>query len=562
MNTPSPAIVSDLAVQRLPKYALIALCVIYVLTGSFGRDPWKSIDLTSLGYMMSLANHSSSLFNINMAGIAPELDALLPYWLGMLAMQWLTWLSPDIAARSVFALFNLFGMGCLWLGIYFLGRNPKAQPVAFAFGGQANPKDYAWSMADAGLLAYIACLGLALPSHEITPMAFQLNSVCIIFASAASLAFYPTIGIMGVLLSSILLSLSGAPTIGSIFFAGISILWLQHPQSTKNQKLFLVAAFITIVSLIFYLELWQWRIVKTYELRAKIKEQAELLIWFLWPAWPLAAWSIWKWRSHWQQQAWTQHLTIPIFFFVITLFSSLFTENSDRTLLLVLPSISALAAFALPTFSRAAASLVDWFTLLFFTVCALAIWIVWISLETGIPTQPALNVYKLVPGYMHQFQLLPLITAVAATVFWIKLVIWRVGRHPSALWKSLILPAGGTSLCWILLMTLWLPFLDHALSYRTWTQQLRQIIGNDTCIYFSNIDRHQIAGFSFHGNFVFEHISEPKQTCHWLLIKPSQKTTPSIPNKSEWLFQQTMVRPGDKNDVISIYKRVAPSKHD
>ena len=130
MNTPSPAIVSDLAVQRLPKYALIALCVIYVLTGSFGRDPWKSIDLTSLGYMVSLANHSSSLFNINMAGIAPELDALLPYWLGMLAMQWLTWLSPDIAARSVFALFNLLGMGCLWLGIYFLGRNPKAQPVA------------------------------------------------------------------------------------------------------------------------------------------------------------------------------------------------------------------------------------------------------------------------------------------------------------------------------------------------------------------------------------------------------------------------------------------------
>ena len=161
MNTPSPAIVSNIAARRLPKYSLFILCIVYVLAGSFARDPWKSVDLTSLGYMMSLIDSSSSLLNINMAGITPELDALLPYWLGMAAIKLLPWLSPDVAARLTFAALNLLGMACLWHAIYFLGRNPKAQPVAFAFGGQATPKEYSCAMADAGILAYVACLGLS-----------------------------------------------------------------------------------------------------------------------------------------------------------------------------------------------------------------------------------------------------------------------------------------------------------------------------------------------------------------------------------------------------------------
>ncbi|MCK7494257.1 MAG: hypothetical protein MZW92_25940 [Comamonadaceae bacterium] len=43
---------------------------------------------------------------------------------------------------------------------------------------------------------------------------------------------------------------------------------------------------------------------------------------------------------------------------------------------------------------------------------------------------------------------------------------WRTGRHREALWKSLVLPAGGVALCWLLLMTLWLPLLDYARSPR------------------------------------------------------------------------------------------------
>ena len=46
------------------------------------------------------------------------------------------------------------------------------------------------------------------------------------------------------------------------------------------------------------------------------------------------------------------------------------------------------------------------------------------------------------------------------------LVKWRAGRHRAAIWKSLVLPAGGAALCWLLLLTLWLPLLDYARSYK------------------------------------------------------------------------------------------------
>ena len=66
-------------------------------------------------------------------------------------------------------------------------------------------------------------------------------------------------------------------------------------------------------------------------------------------------------------------------------FTAVLSPNSDRALLLSLPALATLAAFALPTFERSVSALIDWFTLLFFSGCALIIWVVWISLMTGVP---------------------------------------------------------------------------------------------------------------------------------------------------------------------------------
>jgi hypothetical protein len=49
MNLPSPAIVAQAAVRRLPRLALWLFCAAYVVPGFLGRAPWKSADMTAAG---------------------------------------------------------------------------------------------------------------------------------------------------------------------------------------------------------------------------------------------------------------------------------------------------------------------------------------------------------------------------------------------------------------------------------------------------------------------------------------------------------------------------------
>jgi hypothetical protein len=557
VNTPSPVLISQQAVRRFPRIALIGICLLYVMAGLTGHDPWKRIDVASFGYMWSLAQNQSTYLNLQLAGIAPEFKAYLPYWLGAWSIQWTQgWLLPEVAVRLPFSLLSLLSMALVWNGTYHLARNPQAQPVAFAFGGEAQPKDYARSLADAGLLANLACLGLALPSHETTPMAMQLYGAAALFAGACALAYFPIRALAAWSCGLLLMTMSGAPSLAFILALGSVFLWFKHPQSNGRQISMMVLIMFILAMLILGLDLWQWRILSVHELTQQWRQKTELLMWFLWPAWPLAAWTLWRWRGHWRSQVWSQHLIMPLLMFVVTLIASLLTNAPEKTLLLALPSLAALAAFALPTLSRSVAALIDWFTLLFFSGCALIMWVVWLSLQTGFPAQPALNVERLVPGFIHSFDVMSFSVALMVTAVWLKLVHWRIGRHPSAIWKSLVLPASGATLCWVLLMTLWLPILDRALSYRPWAHQLSNMMQQPHCVYAQDLERNQLAGLSYHGNFQFIPLtSNAPKTCSWLMTRRSWLQQQADQDLSGWTLAFVSKRPADKNEEIVIFQR-------
>jgi type II secretory pathway pseudopilin PulG len=48
--------------------------------------------------------------------------------------------------------------------------------------------------------------------------------------------------------------------------------------------------------------------------------------------------------------------------------------------MLALPPLAVLAAFALPTLQRSVAAAIDWFSVGFFTLGAVAIWVIYASL--------------------------------------------------------------------------------------------------------------------------------------------------------------------------------------
>ena len=133
---------------------------------------------------------------------------------------------------------------------------------------------------------------------------------------------------------------------------------------------------------------------------------------------------------------------------------------------------------------------------------------------------------------------------------------WRAGRHRSAIWKSLVLPAGGATLCWLLLMTLWLPLLDFARSYAPLIERSMQVMPGAACIETHGLSRGQIAAFQLHAH-VSVKMLDPKNHCPWLVVhKNALSTLPGKADLASWKLQGNIRHPIDRDEDLLIYRRV------
>ena len=559
--------------RRLPRLALWLFCIAYVLPGFLGRGPWKNEDIAAFGVMRELASAASNWLQPQLLGQVTGFDALMPYWLGAIAIKCLPFLDPALAVRIPFVVLLALALLATWYAVYYLARSPQAQPVAFAFGGEASPVDYARAIADAGLLALIASLGLAQLSHETTPALAQLGFTALAFYAMAASPYRRATKILGPAFGLLIglggLALSGAPTLALLFGIGGALVEWTHMRwgtgqadpAAKQQSwhwVLLIAGITLLVSLLAYsLDLWRWRIHLPGADDATAwrdwRSLGRLLLWFTWPAWPLAMWTLFRWR----RQLASRHVALPLWFAAMAVAATLTTTASDRSLLLSLPPLAALAAFALPTLKRSVASLIDWFTLLFFTGCGIIIWVVWIAMQTGVPRQPAANVAKLAPGFEPSFSWFAFLVALAATLAWTWLVKWRAGAQRAAVWKSLVLPAGGATLCWLLLMTLWMPLLDYARSFAPMSRQIAGLVDKNACVEIYGIGSAQAAALQYHGQLELRQAGA-EASCPYLIVDiEAQSTLSNTVNLPDWAFQATVRRPTDKTENVLLYKRVS-----
>jgi hypothetical protein len=562
VNHPTPAIVTQAAVRRLPGAVLWLFCLTYVLSGFLGREAWKSADMTALGYMDELARGAAPWLKPMLGGNAPDSPALLPYWLGAWAMQLApSWVSADFAARIPFVFLLGAALVATWHASYYLARTPQAQPVAFAFGGEALPRDYARAMGDAGLLAFIACLGLAQLSHETTPELAQLSFTALLFYALAALPHRKAMPSVGLVVGLFGLALSGAPVFAALLgLGGAAIHALDRPEAETTNRAGLQALAISLLSFAVAgtalgLGLLRWKISLPHALWVDWNGYAQLLVWFTWPAWPLALWTVWRWRHQLLSKTMSRHLALPVWFVLLCLGATLTTGASDRTLLLSLPAMAALAAFALPTLKRQVAALIDWFTLLFFSGCGLTIWVVWIAMQTGFPSQPAANVERLAPGFEASFSAIAFVLAVAATWAWAWLVKWRVGRHRTAIWKSLVLPAGGAALCWLLLMSLWMPLLNYAQSYGALVKRTLSQLDTPGCVETYRLGQGQVAAYQVYGKLTLQPAAKVP-VCPWLLSEPeADMSAPPTINLRYWEQAALIAHPVDRDATVLLFRR-------
>jgi 4-amino-4-deoxy-L-arabinose transferase-like glycosyltransferase len=570
VNRPTPAIVTQAGARRFPRPVLLLLCCAYVLCGFVGRDAWKSADMAALGYMVELARGSAQWLSPTLMGLPADNPAVLPYWLG----AWMLQISPDSlngadwVVRIPFMLLLALAMMATWYGTYYLARSPQAQPVAFAFGGEANPADYARVMADGGLLALMACLGLAHLSHETTPALAQLGFCGLFFFGVSALPYRRVQALVAVFIGLVGMALSGAPTLATLLGLGsacihaldpapeVSENTAPAPQPHMDSAALLIATLLA-ATLAWTLDLWRWKIELPHAQAADWNGYLQLLVWFTWPAGPMAVWTLWRWRHQLFRLHTSRHIALPTWFVTVCVCATLTTGSSDRTLLLALPALAALAAFALPTLKRQVAALIDWFTLLFFSGCGITIWVVWVAMQTGFPAQPAANVARLAPGFESSFSALGLGVALVATWAWGWLVQWRVGRHRAAIWKSLVLPSAGAALCWLLLMTLWMPLLNYAQSYTSFVQRTLDAMDETGCVETLGLSEGQIAAFQYYGKLQLRSMQLGTPVCNWLLAEPRpDSNAPEVINRTQWNLQADLRHPVDANESVLLFKRI------
>lgn len=563
MNPPSPAIVAQNAARTLPRWIMLLLCATYILAGFVGREPWREVDITAFGYMQAMAQGETSWLQPQLDGMVPSAPGLLQYWLGAWALQLLPTAMPaDLVVRLPFVLLLALTLLCTWRAVFSLARSPGAQPVAFAFGGEATPTDYARALADGGLLALLACLGLAQLAHETSHTLVQLSAVSAIFFAAASMWWQPKLSAAAALLGTLALALAGAPTMATVLAAGATVMALCIQSPKLPQRYSWAAWWLLSIGVAaaaaWALGMWEYRLINPWVQGKDWQSLARLLMWFSWPAWPLALWAMWRWRWQLQRPAHNPHVAWPLWLWATALFCTIFTLEGDRALILALPAIAALAAFALPTFKRSLGALIDWLTLFFFSISAITMWVVWISVQTGFPAKPAENVQRLAIGFEPSFALFPFLVALAATAGWLLLVAWRTRRHRAAIWKSLAVPAGGTVLGWVLLMTLWLPMLDYGRSYAPHVNAIVQVLPKHVqCVHTLGFNTALTTAFRFHTPWKLESglSTANGPACSWLIATPSAWSATDSAIAAQWQLVEQVARPTDRRDYLLVLRR-------
>lgn len=548
LNSPNPALVSQREVQRLPRPALLLLCAAYLLPGLIGRDPWRGADVSAFGYMAAIAEGRTPWFSPTLGGLSAD-AALLPYWLGAFSIRLFEpWLGSALAARVPFALLLAIVLALTWFTTYHLARTEAAQPVPFAFGGEAHPVDYARAIADGALLALIGTLGLLQLGHETTPELGQLAAVALyLYALAASpyRSFKPRIAMPAALVA---LAASGAPSIALVLgLVAVVICRRSSYPGARSFAVWVIFGIALAVAVGYSMNAWGWR-VNPFRTWQDGWASVKLLFWFTWPAWPLALWTLWRWRNYMLNR----HIAVPLGCLLVSLTSCLVMGGSDRALMLGLPALAVLASFALPTLQRRTSAAIDWFSVAFFSVAAVAVWVIYLSMQLGIPAKPAANIARLAPGFLPSFSVTALFPAIIATLAWLWLVRWRSGRNRHPLWKSMALPAGGVALCWLLVMTLLLPPLDFARSYRSTVDRISQHIPARACVAAPGAPRSLIAALEYHGQFRVDAASRPDHACNYL-VQLEVRSTPPVAAQWELLARERHGRTED--ELVRIYRK-------
>jgi 4-amino-4-deoxy-L-arabinose transferase-like glycosyltransferase len=527
-------------------WVLALLLFVYIFTGLVGHDPWKHDDAVSIGIAWDIAKNGNWLV-LQLAG-QPYPDAPLYYWAAAITTQFFSWLLPaHDAARLASGVFTLLALEFILLAARELHGRSEAPAAPMLLAGSIGFLFHAHEAQP--MLA-------ALTAHTAAYWALTLRlrrprTATIVFGGAIALAFLAD----GLLPAVTLLPIT------------LAALWLTGDRKRNVVFLLLSTALAALLCALWLLPLKaaapeyfvsffqaEWRsLTKGVAPHTNIVRYLNMLLWYAWPALPLAAWALWAKR----RVLASAPLALPIASLLGVLAILGFNvETSSTVSLLLLPPLVLLAVPGVASLRRGAANAFDWFGMMTFTLFAAVVWIAWSAMVFGWPERLARQAVRLEPGFVGHFSLIAFLIAALATMTW----FWLIATSPRAPMRGTMHWIAGLTLFWLLIAMLWMPWIDYGKSYRGVSGALAKALpAKVDCIADANVSDAILASFQyFDGTLTVPLTSPEAKRCSWLLVH-GKPTDPGALTAAGWRPVWQGNRPSDRRDTeeFRLYRRRA-----
>lgn len=476
------------ASRPLPRAFLCLLFALLALTGLLGRGPWQGDDLDgvakaraafqSIQQAPSSSRPPLTVPSLGVEAIDPEqgpLPALLgaavlkaKHGIDRLQGRTATAQDPqrhDDLVRLLQPLLLGLGLWATWRGTRRLALRREAKPTD-PLGIGPDASRYGRALGDAAVLLVLSSLGAVVRWHEAGGFALSFALQAFLLWSLALAPEYPRRAALGIgaIAAAIFLS-DGLDGLLAVAVGLALLLAMAQPWRLVAAKLCGHAAVTLGVLLMAWAAIALWR-NETGALLAWVQAQWQMSpsrflkapqewLWSWWPLWPLLlALLITHGRALARGMA--PHLWVPMGLLVGHAITALLVlgDLDPRRLLPVAP-LAVLAAFGLLNLPRRITNFMDWAGLVFFSALAVLIWVYWSAAYLQVPSDLTLRVEALAPGLNRDsIPQRSMLLGLVATIGWVGLLMWRLGRGSSQLWRPLAISLGGVCLAWVLLIQL------------------------------------------------------------------------------------------------------------
>ncbi|HEU4708157.1 MAG TPA: glycosyl transferase, partial [Methylophilaceae bacterium] len=276
----------------------------------------------------------------------------------------------------------------------------------------------------------------------------------------------------------------------------------------------------------------------------------KLLAWYAWPALPLALWGAWRYRGQLLHNREFQLLTV--FFIVCLVFVGWSPDDRGIYAMPLLLPLAAMSGGSIETLRRGAAGALDWFGLILFGMMGFLIWLGWFAMMTGWPAKIEERMQFLSGTRIAQFHWLGFAAAVLVTLIWLIAI-----NNPRRSNRSAVTDwAVGMTMAWSLLMTLWLPWIDSARSYKDIMLSIKQALpANYACINSSNLGAAQIALLDYYTGIRTERLEVVQRLgCDLYLVQDERGHGRAEPGP-KWKLIWQGKRVADRRESFRLYQR-------